>query len=75
MKGPDQDILTRHVWPWGQDMSLQHDSYTCKYYPGSIGFPTERKNEDHNFIAAVGPMRVWIECPEICRRILDWIYC
>ena len=40
MKGPDQDILTRHVWPWGQNMSLQHDIYTCKYYTGAIGFPT-----------------------------------
>ena len=26
-KGPDQTLLTRHIWPWGRNMSLQHDSY------------------------------------------------
>ena len=27
IKGPDQTLLTRHIWPWGRNMSLQHDSY------------------------------------------------
>ena len=27
-KGPDQTILSKHVWPWAKFMSLQHDSYT-----------------------------------------------
>ena len=75
LKGPDQTILTRHIWSWGKDMSLQHDSYTCKQYPGSVGFPTQRKNEEYNFIAAVGPMRLWKECPEMCRRKKEWTFC
>ena len=75
MNGPDQNILTEHVRPWGQDMALQLDSYNCEMYPGAIVFPTERKNEDQNFIAAVGAMRLWMECPEKCRRKKEWIHC
>ena len=26
-KGPDQTILTRHVWPWARSEAMQHDSY------------------------------------------------
>ena len=79
-KGPDQTLLTRHIWPWGQNMSLQHDSYLCKKYTGSVGFPTERKNEDFNFIGArahstVGSYRLWKKCPELCRRRQEWEYC
>ena len=75
VKGPDQTILTQHVWPWGRNVSLQHDSYTCQHYPGSVGFPTERLDEEYNFIAAVGPMRLWEECPVICRRKEEWSHC
>ena len=74
-KGPDQIILTRYIWPWARNMSLQHDSYTCQYYPGSIGFPTQRRDQDYNFIAAVGNMRIWVECPEMCRRNKNWTHC
>ena len=28
-KGPDQTILTVHVWPWARSQAMQHDSYTC----------------------------------------------
>ena len=34
-KGPDQDLLTRHVWPWTKDSALQHDSYTCDRFARS----------------------------------------
>ena len=27
-KGPDQELLTKWVWPWGKFMALEHDSYT-----------------------------------------------
>ena len=75
IKGPDQIILTRYVWPWARNMSLQHDSYTCHHYPGSVGFPTQRRDEDYNFIAAVGNMRIWVECPQLCRRHKHWAHC
>ena len=28
LKGPDQDLLRIHVWPWARHLALQHDSYT-----------------------------------------------
>ena len=27
-KGPDQTILSLHVWPWARSEAMQHDSYT-----------------------------------------------
>ena len=72
-KGTDQAILTRHIWSW--NIPLQHDSYTCNHYPGSIGFPTQRRDQDFNFIGAVGNMRIWSECPEMCRRNKNWTHC
>ena len=27
MKGPDQDILKNHVWPWARYLAMSHDSY------------------------------------------------
>ena len=55
-KGPDQDLLQRHVWGrWGRADCLQHDSYTCSMFPGSTGWPTQRLNTtDHNYFGAVG---------------------
>ena len=74
-KGQDQDILTSHVWiPWIADM-FQHDSYLCEDYPGSVGFPTQRKNESNNYILAVGPDPLWQKCPVACRRKPEWEYC
>ena len=26
-KQPDQMILARHIWPWGKNITMQHDSY------------------------------------------------
>ena len=59
-KGPDQDLLRRHVWGrWGRADCLQHDSYTCSMFPGSTGWPTQRLNTtDHNFFGAVGRQNV-----------------
>jgi hypothetical protein len=74
-KGQDQDILTNHVWKsWIGDI-FQHDSYMCEGNPGSIGFPTQRKKESHNFILALGPEPLWEKCPVPCRRQKDWEYC
>ena len=80
IKGPDQTLLTRHIWPWGRNMSLQHDSYLCQKYPGSVGFPTERINEDFNFVGARAHTTVeshwlWKKCPLVCRREKEWEFC
>ena len=78
-KGPDQDLLRDHVWHvWGKNDAIQHDSYCCRSFPGSIGFPTQRKNESYNFFGSVGPEPFWQKCPRECRREGhkdDWIYC
>ena len=79
-KGPDQDLLRDHVWSWGKDVAMEHDSYRCKKYNNSIGFPTQRENEDSNFIGSVvsaGRGNFWQKCPKKCRREghIDWEYC
>ena len=79
-KGADQTLLQKHVWDtWGSLDCLHHDSYTCHYYKGSTGWPTQRINTtDHNFFGAVGPVNFMKECPKACRRkghTKDWIYC
>ena len=39
---------------WGKAKSMTHDSYFCHIvYPGSIGFPTKRKEGIGNFVEAV----------------------
>ena len=77
-KGPDQDLLRDHVWrPWGSKDAVQHDSYCCRSFPGSVGFPTQRKKEAYNFFGSVGPEPLWEECPVECRREghKEWNYC
>lgn len=77
-KGPDQEILRKHVWlTWGKKSSFQHDSYTCDKFPGSVGFPTPRIMEPNNYVASVfmdGEM-ISKKCPKRCRRHPNWIYC
>ena len=45
--------IFRHVWFWAKDISISHDSYTCRSYPYTKSFPTRRKNEINNFVGAV----------------------
>lgn len=73
-KGPDQKVLKKHVWPWARFNAMQHDSYRCDMYPGSIGFPTRRKKERGNYIAS-NNSTMWFKCPEKCRRQPEWTYC
>lgn len=76
--GADQNLLKKYVWhPWGRASSVQHDSYLCKYFPGSIGFPTRRKMEPNNYVASVWKdgEQIAKKCPKECRRHPDWIYC
>lgn len=55
-------------------------SFRCDKYPDSIGFPSERRNENNNFVGAnesPGKLKIWQECPEQCRRKdhLGWSFC
>jgi len=71
----DQNLLARHIWPWAKSVTLQHDSYLCDRYPGSVGFPSQRRNETANFVG--GKSSIWKECPQKCRRKdhLEWKFC
>ena len=77
----DQTLLTQYVWPWGQNISLQHDSYLCNKFPGSLSFPTERQDQDFNFVGAraftshLRLIRLWEVCPQECRRHKEWEHC
>ncbi len=80
--GADQDLVAKHVWPWAvqSNQTMQHDSFHCLDFPGSIGFPTKRLNATLNLVAAVALSRAnafkfRVECPSECRRRPEWIYC
>lgn len=79
LTGPDQGFLRRYVWKWAKKDALQHDAYSCKIFPGTVGFPTQRRNESNNFIASVYSqnMYLWEKCPYKCRpkEHKDWEYC
>ena len=54
--------------------------FRCHAYPNSIGFPTARKNEKNNYVAAIvsNEDKLWEKCPTKCRREgheNDWEYC
>ena len=72
-------MLNRYVWPWSKTDAVSHDSYLCQKYPDTRPFPTERKKEPNNFVAAIVTEKVllWDECPENCRpkNHLDWLHC
>ena len=77
-RGQDQIILARHVWKcFGREMSLQHDSYLCEHYKGSVGWPTQRLLEPNNFVGSVanGNSTLEKECPIQCRKNEVWKYC
>jgi len=78
-KKHDQDLLKAYVWPWAREVSVQHDSYTCSQFPGSVGFPTARSKKPNNFVGAVEAEghQLWQQCPKRCRRQhhMDWSHC
>lgn len=79
LTGPDQGFLQKYVWPWAKKDSMQHDSYLCRKYAGTKGFPVQRKNQTNNFMAAVVAQNqyIWKKCPTKCRPTdhKDWEYC
>ena len=79
--GTDQAALERHAWSWAKDDSLQHDSYSCKLFNGTTGFPSQRIKEHENFVGSAVSMpsynQLWSVCPEDCRREghPEWHHC
>lgn len=77
--GHDQGFLKRYIWPWGKWSAISHDSYSCQKFPRTQAFPTQRKVEMNNFIAAVISANDVLRepCPKRCRpkNHPDWEYC
>ena len=76
-KGNDQPMLHIYLWPELKNDVIQHDSYLCKRYAGSIPFPSQRSavNEIIGLTNRSGiEARV---CPTECRPRdhQDWLYC
>ena len=73
--GPDQTLLSRHVW--GKFSVLQHDSFSCPKYPGAVGFPSQRQTSTWNFVGASPESNrpENIPCPTQCRRNQSWKFC
>lgn len=81
-KGGDQHYLAEVIWPFARHSSVQHDSYLCNQYPGSIPFPTQRQGSQ--FVGEIiriereeGGDFVLPHCPSFCRppEHQDWLYC
>ena len=77
--------MPRYVWPWAQNMSVTHDSYSCERFSNTRPFPTQRKMEPSNFAGAI-PREYVIRsdyntistpCPIACRppEHPEWEYC
>ena len=79
--GPDQQLLAAYVWKnfGGPSGCLQHDSYLCKRYPGSVPWPTKRPIEPNNYVGSVVVQNYTMKekCPVECRPKdhKDWEYC
>jgi len=77
-KTDDQPLLHTVVWTKLFKDSIQHDSYTCQRYPGSIPFPKQRE-DNTSFVGcpAIPCLGKLNPCPEECRpkENMDWIYC
>lgn len=77
--GPDQGFLKRYIWPWAKWSAISHDAYFCRQFPRTSPFPTRRKNDTNNFVAAIVEAGDYLvkECPEVCRpkEHPDWTTC
>ena len=73
------NLFYRYVWTWAKKDAMQHDSFLCRKYSGTRGFPIQRKNQTNNFMAAVVAQNqyIWKPCPTKCRPEAhkDWEYC
>ena len=70
------------MWDWARHESVQHDSYLCERFPGTVPWPTKRlMGRMNNFVGAVTYNRVLgvtnRECPVACRpkEHPEWRFC
>ena len=79
----DQPLLNKVIWdniyPSREKYVMQHDSFFCKHYEGTIPFPTKRK-DNMEFVGCPGHSCNWRnmpKCPKDCRpkNHQDWEYC
>ena len=72
----DQKLLQEELWPLVRSSSVQHDSYYCEFFTGSVPFPSKRRDFHVGCVrdCSVGDVK---ECPVACRpkQHLDWKYC
>ena len=76
LKSDDQTLLNKFVWPIVKADTMQHDSYSCKKYPGARPFPNKRAN--YHFVGCIRPCGNWAkQCPIECRppNHKYWRYC
>ena len=83
-KTTDQKLLKRFIWPYAQNDSVIHDSYTCKIkrLRGTVmrPFPTRRLHGKFNFVGSNGgniTLKQDGPCPEECRPMnhKEWVVC
>ena len=72
----DQKLLQEELWPLVRFSSVQHDSYYCDFFTGSVPFPSKRRDFHVGCVrdCSVDDVK---ECPVACRpkEHLDWKYC
>ena len=74
----DQPLLHKVVWEKLYDNSVQHDSYTCKHFPGSKPFPKPREDDSIFVGCPTQPCQAHMpECPIECRPSdhPEWTIC
>lgn len=77
-KESDQHIIRKYVWPVVKNDAMEHDSYSCDRYPGSIPYPSKRLTNTSGFMGCKRPcVRELPPCPLKCRpkNHQDWTYC
>ena len=83
LKGPDQYILAKYIYPWAKYFAMSHDSYFCKGDINSEPFPTKRENGICNFVGCIPELNSTLslswenECPFECRpyKHPNWNHC
>ncbi|XP_018015586.1 uncharacterized protein LOC108672433, partial [Hyalella azteca] len=77
----DQIMLAKHLWPFMQGDLMEHDSYHCEIYPGSLPFPTQRREWRYcgwgPYKASKRTIVFKKQCPMACRPKdhPDWTWC
>ena len=72
----DQKLLEDELWSFAKHSVVQHDSFYCQFFTGSIPFPTKRRNYYVGCVRNCSEKDVE-ECPVACRpkNHKDWMFC